>query len=83
MEAGCFFPKEEINDEMAGGLRALFDVLKDKATPLTDELLTKMKKRDAELRSKEPDSTHFWKSLRFSTWPGLVRIEPKKSADEN
>ena len=39
IEAGCFFPETEINDEMAHDLLGLFDTLEAHATPLTEELL--------------------------------------------
>lgn len=45
VEAGCFFPDEEIDDEMANDLHELFTTLKNHATPLTEELLEEMKGR--------------------------------------
>src|SRR5262249_32914444 len=45
VEAGCFFPDDEINDEMASDLLDLFATLEENATPLTEEVLEEMKRR--------------------------------------
>jgi len=39
VEAGCFFPEEEITDEMAGDVQEMFATLEANSTPLTEELL--------------------------------------------
>ena len=56
VEAGCFFPEAEINDEMANDLLDLFATLDAHAAPLTEELLEEMKRRSRALASAEPNS---------------------------
>jgi hypothetical protein len=81
IEAGCFFPDEEINDEMAGDLLELFSTLESNATPLTDEVLEEMKKRVRVLAATLPDAKDFWASPSFRRWPGLVQTAPKTARD--
>jgi len=72
VEAGCFFTEEEITDEMAGDILALFKVLEEHSTPLTDELLQEMKQRERSLAAALPDAKGFWGSPSFTKWSGLV-----------
>lgn len=80
VEAGCFFPEEEINDAMASDILELFNTLEANSTPLTDEMLKEMQKRSQDL-SKTPDSENFWNSPSFKKWDGLVQTAPKKASD--
>lgn len=81
IEAGCFFPENEIDDEMASDLRALFSTLDSSATPLTEELLEVMKSRAREVTASKPDPKDFWRSSSFIKWSGLVQTGPKKASD--
>ena len=72
VEAGCFFPEAEINDEMARDLRDLFDTLEKHATQLSEELLKEMEKRAGELSTSARDSKGFWENPNFKKWDGLV-----------
>jgi hypothetical protein len=80
VEAGCFFPEDEINDEMANDLLDLFATLERHATPLTEELLQEMKRRARALASR-PDPTGFLASPSFTKWSGLVQTAPKNASD--
>jgi hypothetical protein len=80
VEAGCFFPEDEINDEMATDLLDLFATLERHATPLTEELLQEMKRRRGALAAI-PDSSGFWASPSFTKWAGLVQTAPKNASD--
>lgn len=81
VEAGCFFPEAEINDEMANDLLCLFATLDAHATPLTEELLAEMKRRANAIGLAETDSKSFWNSPSFTKWPGLVQTAPKSAND--
>ncbi|MYF06733.1 MAG: phospholipase [Rhodospirillaceae bacterium] len=81
VEAGCFFPEEEINDEMASDLLDLFSTLESNVTPLTEELVEEMKGRAREITTLKPDQNDFWKSLSFIKWSGLVQTGPKKASE--
>lgn len=81
VEAGCFFQEGEIDDQMATELTALFATLDKHATPLTDELLSKMRERAKALRFSKPDPADFWTSPSITKWPGLVHVQ-RKSAIE-
>ena len=81
IEAGCFFPETEINDEMAHDLLELFATLEAHSTPLTEELLDEMKKRAGALATTERDSTSFWESPSFTQWSGLIQTAPKSAND--
>ena len=81
VEAGCFFPEHEINDEMANDFTDLFGTLEEHATPLTEELLQVMKRRAKALAVAKSDSKDFWASPSFKKWPGLVQTPPKKAGD--
>lgn len=72
VEAGCFFPEDEITDEMANDLRDLFETLKTNATPLTDELVVAMRQRAHTLEKAPPDANAFWSTPSFKRWNGLV-----------
>ncbi len=79
IEAGCFFPEEEINEDMACDLGELFATLESKATPLTDELFNEMQKRATALGKAKPDKNEFWASPSFKKWPGLIKAEKADS----
>ncbi len=82
VEAGCFFPEEEITDEMAGDIQELFSVLDTNSTPLTDELFREMKKRADALGKFIPNAEDFWNSPSFKKWSGLVQSAPKAALDK-
>lgn len=86
VEAGCFFPEDEVNDEMAGDIFELFKVLEEHSTPLTEELVQEMMLRERSVAAAMPDPKGFWGSPSFTKWPGMVRTGPasassKKRAD--
>jgi PLD-like domain len=81
VEAGCFFSDEEINDEMASDLLDLFRILETNATPLTEEVVERMKARARTIAAASPDSKDFWASPSFKKWPGLVQTTRKSAAD--
>lgn len=81
VEAGCFFPEGEIDDDMANDLLDLFATLDTHATPLTDELLEEMKRHARALSSAEPGPKSFWASPSFTKWSGLVQTAPKSAND--
>lgn len=81
VEAGCFFPDDEINDEMASDLLDLFATLEENATPLTEEVLEEMKRRVRALTAAMPEANEFWASPSFKKWPGLVQTAPKTARD--
>ena len=81
IEAGCFFPETEINDEMAHDLLGLFDTLEAHATPLTEELLDEMRRRAGALAPTERDSKSFWESPSFTKWSGLIQTAPRSAND--
>lgn len=82
VEAGCFFPEEEITDEMAGDVQEMFATLEANSTPLTEELLKEMQKRAAALAKSAPDPKDFWNSPSFKKWSGLIQTAPKKALDK-
>lgn len=82
IEAGCFFNEEEITDEMAGDILDLFSTLEAHATPLTEELLKEMSKREKELNTRKPEAKTFWDSPSFIKWPGLIQTASKSVADK-
>jgi phosphatidylserine/phosphatidylglycerophosphate/cardiolipin synthase-like enzyme len=82
VEAGCFFSEEEITDEMAGDILAMFKVLEEHATPLTEELLEEMKLRERSLAAAVPDAKDFWgspTSLGGPAW--FTRERPTPAAE--
>src|SRR4029077_11904681 len=81
IEAGCFFPEQEISDDMASDLMDLFAILEAHATPLTEEVLREMQRRGKILTLTTPDPKDFWSSPSFTKWPGLVQTAPKKAQD--
>lgn len=81
VEAGCYFPDEEISDEMAADILALFKVLETNSTPLTDELLQEMRRRSRLIDETTPDSRPFWESPSFKKWPGLVQTTARKAGE--
>lgn len=81
IEAGCFFPEEEINDEMASDLNDLFSTLERHSTPLTEEVVQVMRRREKALFAATPNAKAFWDTPSFTKWPGLVYTESKKAAD--
>jgi hypothetical protein len=82
VEAGCFFPEDEITDEMAEDVSAAFATLEMSSTPLTDELLKEMEKRAAIIGKTKPNADGFWASPSFKKWPGLVHTGAKKATDK-
>ncbi len=78
IEAGCFFPEKEIDDDMEYELFALFEKLEENSTPLNDEVITAMQKRSKTLAGTVPDANEFWDSASFKRWDGLSRITDKK-----
>lgn len=72
IEVGCFFNEEEIADQMAGDILAMFKVLDEHSTPLTEELLQEMKLRQNAITSAMPDAKGFWSRPSFTKWDGLV-----------
>lgn len=80
VEAGCFFPDDEITDEMAADLHALFATLEQHATLLTQELLNEMRLRAQELQRARVDAKKFWEHSSLITWSGLVRTTAKGAA---
>lgn len=80
VEAGCFFPDDEITDEMAADLHALFATLEQHATPLTQELVNEMRWRAQELQRARVDAKKFWEHSSLITWPGLVQTTAKGAA---
>ena len=81
VEAGCFFPETEINDEMARDLFELFTTLEAHATPLTEELLDEMRRRAGALAAAERDPKSFWENPSFTQWSGLIQTTPKSAND--
>lgn len=81
VEAGCFFQEEEISDDMAQEVGALFSTLERHSTPLTDELLEVIKKRSRRLRKSPNEADEFWKSPSIKTWSGLVHTAPKTATE--
>jgi hypothetical protein len=80
VEAGCFFPDDEITDEMAADLHALFATLEQHATPLTQELVNEMRWLAQELQRARVDAKKFWEHSSLITWPGLVQTTAKGAA---
>lgn len=83
IEAGCYFPTEEVTDEMAGDIFQLFDKLKENAAPLSEELLEVMEKRVDDLTQARIDSKKFWNNTSISAaeWSGLATTAPKTAAE--
>ena len=81
VEAGCFFPEEEITDEMAGDLLSLFATLQEHETPLTEELVKAMAARSAAIYAATPDRQQFWANPSFKRWGGLVHTGRKSALD--
>ena len=82
IEAGCFFPEGEIAEDMAADIEAMFAKLEEHSTPLTEELLQEMSRRDQLLIDSEPPSKNFWQSPSFKDWSGLGRVVRKKVSDQ-
>lgn len=80
VEAGCFFTDDEITDEMAADLHALFATLEQHATPLTQELINEMRLRDQALNRARVDAKKFWEHSSLITWSGLVQTTAKGAA---
>lgn len=81
VEAGCFFPDEEITDDMAGDLLSLFAMLQQHETPLTEELVQAMAARAAGIYAAAPDPKQFWANPSFTRWGGLVHTAPRAAMD--
>lgn len=82
VEAGCFFADDEITNEMAADLHALFATLEQHATPLTKELVDEMRWRAHALQKARVDAKQFWAHTSLNTWPGLVQTTPKSAAQK-
>lgn len=82
VEAGCFFFENEIAEDMASDIESMFAKLHEHSTPLTEELLQEMSRRDQLLIDSEPPSRDFWKSQSFKDWPGLGRFVRKKVSEQ-
>src|SRR5207302_6079919 len=82
VEAGCFFPEDEVNDEMAGDILELFKVLEEHSTPLTEELVQEMMLRERSVAAAMPDPKGFWGSPSFTKWPGLVQTGPASASSK-
>jgi len=82
VEAGCFFSDDEITEEMAADLQALFDTLEQHATPLTEELVDEMRRRACALNQARVDAKRFWAHSSLITWPGLLHTAPKSAAQK-
>ena len=82
VEAGCFFPEEEITDEMAGDLLSLFATLQQHETPLTEELVKAMAARARAMYAATPDRQQFWANPSFKRWGGLVHTGRKSAMDQ-
>jgi hypothetical protein len=80
VEAGCFFPEDEIDDEMAADILQMFSVLDAHSTPLTEEVFQEMTRR-AKALAAMPDPKEFWESPSFTKWSGLVHTAPKSAAN--
>lgn len=76
IEAGCFFSEEEVDDAMASDVMAMFKVLEEHSTPLTEELVREMKHRERLLNGATPNTREFWGSPSFTKWDGLVQTGP-------
>lgn len=81
VEAGCFFPEEEITDEMADDLLSLFTTLQQHETPLTEEVIQAMAARAAALYAAAPDRRQFWANPSFTRWGGLVHATRHSAMD--
>ena len=82
VEAGCFFCEDEIEDDMAEDVLALFATLEEHSTPLTEELLQVMSLRAKVLAANKPDPKTFWESPSLKKWPGLVQTAAKSAAEK-
>lgn len=81
VEAGCFFPHNEIDDELDRELSDFFAQLEEQATPLTEELRNWMVARANKLATAKPDPKPFWKHPSIKHWPGLIQTTPKSARD--
>jgi hypothetical protein len=77
VEAGCFFPEEEIGDDMAADIQKMFAVLHERSTPLTEELVRALESREREFAPIEASEKDFWGNPSLITWPGLVQAAPQ------
>ena len=83
VEAGCFFKEEEITDAMKSDINALFKTLEKNSTPLTEETVNEMEKRDQYLEKSVIDESDFLNSPSFTKWAGLTQISPRTAKDKN
>ncbi len=77
VEAGVFFEEDEIDDEMKSNIDEMFTTLEENSTPLTDEVLSKMKERENILKRNMADAEEFLNSPVFKRWDGLGHVSPK------
>jgi hypothetical protein len=80
IEAGCFFPENEIDGELDQELSDLFAQLEARATPLTTELRDLMAARAKKLVT-QPDPKPFWQHPSIKTWPGLIQTTLKSARE--
>lgn len=81
VEAGCFFPEAEIDDELDRQISDLFAQLDAQATPLTEELRDIMLARAKKLAATKTDPNSFWQHPSIKQWSGLNRTALKAASD--
>ncbi|MYH17433.1 MAG: phospholipase [Gammaproteobacteria bacterium] len=81
IEAGCFMCEDEISSETEAHLHELFSTLHKHATPLNDEVLQTMERREAELAAMSVDQPDFWANPCLTGWSGLVQTTEKSAGD--
>jgi hypothetical protein len=83
IEAGCYFPENEITSQMIIQIEEMFDKLETQATPLTQELLQVMKSRNNKMTQQRLDANEFWNSPSLNKWNGLDYVDDKKARTKN
>lgn len=83
IEAGCFFPEAEIDDDFDRQLTAMFGQLEAQSTPLTEELRDWMADRAKKIATGKPDPKPFWQHPSIKTWPGMVQTMPKTANERH
>ncbi|WP_316168408.1 MULTISPECIES: phospholipase D-like domain-containing protein [unclassified Bradyrhizobium] len=86
IEAGCFFEEPEMSASgMDLQLRSFFDLIDEKASPLSDELMKAIEARAREFNRQYVDDKEQARRFLVSTgvrqWPGLVTV-PLREAKE-
>lgn len=82
IEAGCFFPEFEIDDDFRQDLLALFQKLEENATPLTKELVDLMKSRSRAINARGDDVSAFWSHPSLNRWDGLSQSVARRAVSE-